>query len=327
MSIVSLTLQPEAASAPTGNVIVRARGLTKRFGTFEAVKGIDFDVLRQECFGFLGPNGAGKTSTLKMIYCASPVTAGELLVNGIDVMRYARRVKALLGVAAQNDNLDPDLTVVENLRVHARYFDIPPRVAAARATELLELFQLAAKASSRVRELSGGMKRRLVIARALVNEPGILLLDEPTTGLDPQARHLVWQKVNALKQAGTTLLLTTHYMDEAARLCDRLVIMNHGHILAQGTPAELTLRFAGREVLELRAGAAERDLLRQRLASGGLSARSADVEDALFVFSSDAAQIRLQLGVERNFVQRPSTLEDVFLTLTGSGLGFEEDSE
>ena len=325
MSLLSPTVQAAADLVPAGDVIVSARKLTKRFGDFEAVKGIDFDVFRQECFGFLGPNGAGKTSTLKMIYAGSPVTSGELLVNGIDVTRDARRVKSLLGVAAQNDNLDPDLSVVQNLRVHARYFDIPPRVAAARADELLQLFQLDYKANSRVRDLSGGMKRRLVIARALVNEPDILLLDEPTTGLDPQARHLVWQKVNTLKQAGTTLLLTTHYMDEAARLCDRLVIMNRGLILAQGTPAELTLRFAGREVLELRVTANDAQRLRARLAGGGLHARTADVEEALFVFSNDADAVRRQLGVERDFVQRPSTLEDVFLTLTGTGLISEEE--
>ena len=308
------------------SVIVSARGLTKRFGAFEAVRGIDFDVRRQECFGFLGPNGAGKTSTLKMIYCASPVTAGQLMVNGLDVMAAPRQVKRFLGVAAQNDNLDPDISVRHNLRVHARYFDIPARIAAQRADELLALFQLEAKAESRVKELSGGMKRRLVIARALVNEPDILLLDEPTTGLDPQARHLVWQKVSALKSAGTTLLLTTHYMDEAARLCDRLVIMNHGLILAEGTPAELTLRFAGREALEVRPDSAGRERLLAQLAANPDHVRTADVEDALFLFADDATELRRRLGLERGFVQRPSTLEDVFLELTGSGLGAEEPS-
>ncbi|HEU0168783.1 MAG TPA: ABC transporter ATP-binding protein [Chloroflexota bacterium] len=309
------------------SVIVSARGLTKRFGAFEAVRGIDFDVHRQECFGFLGPNGAGKTSTLKMIYCASPVTAGHLTVRGLDVMRQPRQVKSLLGVAAQSDNLDPDLTVRHNLRVHARYFDIPGEVAAERAEGLLTLFQLQSKAEAQVKELSGGMKRRLVIARALINEPDILLLDEPTTGLDPQARHLVWQKVSALKAAGTTLLLTTHYMDEAARLCDRLVIMNHGLILAEGTPAELTLRFAGREALEVRSNADDRKRLLAQLAADPDHVRTADVEDALFLFSDDATELRERLGLERGFVQRPSTLEDVFLTLTGSGLAAEGEVE
>ncbi len=320
-----LQSSPDMSIAAPGSPIITARGLTKRFGDFEAVKGIDFDVYKQECFGLLGPNGAGKTSTLKMIYCASPVTSGQLLVNGLDVMAEPRAVKAILGVAAQNDNLDPDLTVVQNLRVYARYFDVPGTVARARADEMLELFQLTDRSASKVKELSGGMKRRLVIARALMNQPEILLLDEPTTGLDPQARHLVWQKVSSLKAAGTTLILTTHYMDEAARLCDRLLIINQGRILAEGKPAELVLRFAGREALELHVEPAERDRIIEQLGRDGQTPRMADVEDALFLFSDDANRLREELGLRHGFVQRPATLEDVFLSLTGDEL--PEESE
>jgi lipooligosaccharide transport system ATP-binding protein len=300
--------------------IVAARRLTKRYGDFEAVKGIDFEVCRQECFGFLGPNGAGKTTTMKMIHCASPVTSGELTVAGLDVMSHPREVKALLGVVSQNDNLDPDLSVRQNLVVYARYFDIPRSVALRRADELLELFQLSDRADATVHELSGGMKRRLVIARGLLNEPDVLILDEPTTGLDPQARHLVWQKVSYLKQTGTTLLLTTHYMDEAARLCDRLVIMHHGQILAEGSPAELIERHAGPEVLELHVGPAERQRVRQALAGDGAGCASIEVEDGLFIFCPDATALRARLHIDRDYIQRAATLEDVFLRLTGGKL-------
>src|SRR5579862_3298614 len=274
---------------------VIAHALTKRYGDIEAVRGIDFQVGRQECFGFLGPNGAGKTTTMKMIHCASPVTSGELTVAGLDVMRHPRQVKALLGVVSQNDNLDPDLSVRQNLVVYARYFDVPRSIALARSAELLELFQLSDRADARVSELSGGMKRRLVIARGLLNEPEILLLDEPTTGLDPQARHLVWQKVSYLKQTGTTLLLTTHYMDEAARLCDRLVIMHHGQILAEGSPAELVAKHAGAEILELHVEPAERERFRHALSAEGPDCEAIDVEDGLFTFCPDATELRRRL--------------------------------
>ncbi|HLY68053.1 MAG TPA: ABC transporter ATP-binding protein [Chloroflexota bacterium] len=299
---------------------VIAHALTKRYGDIEAVRGIDFQVGRQECFGFLGPNGAGKTTTMKMIHCASPVTSGELTVAGLDVMRHPRQVKALLGVVSQNDNLDPDLSVRQNLVVYARYFDVPRSIALARSAELLELFQLSDRADARVSELSGGMKRRLVIARGLLNEPEILLLDEPTTGLDPQARHLVWQKVSYLKQTGTTLLLTTHYMDEAARLCDRLVIMHHGQILAEGSPAELVAKHAGAEILELHVEPAERERFRHALSAEGPDCDAIDVEDGLFTFCPDATELRRRLGIDRDYVQRPATLEDVFLRLTGGNL-------
>ncbi|MDZ4278390.1 MAG: ABC transporter ATP-binding protein, partial [Dehalococcoidia bacterium] len=205
--------------------IIRARSLTKRFGDLVAVDGIDFAVREGECFGLLGPNGAGKTSTIRMITCVSPVTAGELLVDGMDVRNDGRRIKGILGVVPQEENLDPDLTVWQNLAVFARYFDIPIPVARERAQEVLELFQLMERKNEIVDNLSGGMKRRLIIARALINQPKILILDEPTTGLDPQARHLVWQKLRLLRSQGITMLLTTHYMEEAAHLCDRLVVM------------------------------------------------------------------------------------------------------
>ncbi|MBV9119409.1 MAG: ABC transporter ATP-binding protein [Chloroflexi bacterium] len=320
---MALELSPEklAEGQQSRASVVRARALTKRYGDFEAVKGIDFDVWRQECFGVLGPNGAGKTTTMKMVHCASPVTSGELLVAGLDVMRFPRQVKALLGVVPQSDNLDPDLTVRQNLLVYARYFDIAAAEAQTRSDDLLDLFQLTEKASAKVSELSGGMKRRLVIARGLLNQPEVLLLDEPTTGLDPQARHLVWQKVSLLKEQGTTLMLTTHYMDEAARLCDRLVIMHHGQILAEGSPRDLIERHAGREVLEVHGDAARRDTIR---ASLGADVATIEVEDQLFLFAPDPAEVRRRLGLERDFLQRASTLEDVFLRLTGGRL--QEDA-
>ena len=301
-------------------MIISARGLTKSYGEIKAVSGIDFDVRRQECFGFLGPNGAGKTTTMRMIHCASPVTSGELTVAGLDVMRFPRQVKALLGVVSQSDNLDPDLGVRQNLVVYARYFDIPRKEAEKRADELLELFQLSDRAGAQVSELSGGMKRRLVLARGLLNEPEILLMDEPTTGLDPQARHLVWQKVSYLKSTGTTLLLTTHYMEEAARLCDRLVIMHHGQILAEGSPTELVERHAGREILEVHGDAAERQRIQQVLAADAKGSVAVQMEDGLFIFCADVSSIRERLALERQFIQRPATLEDVFLRLTGGKL-------
>jgi lipooligosaccharide transport system ATP-binding protein len=304
--------------------MVVASGLTKRYGDFEAVRGIDFEICRQECFGFLGPNGAGKTTTMRMIHCASPVTAGQLTVAGLDVSRQPRQVKALLGVVSQADNLDPDLRVRQNLVVYARYFDIPKPEALRRADELLELFQLTDKADAKVHELSGGLKRRLVIARGLLNEPQILLLDEPTTGLDPQARHLVWQKVSYLRSTGTTLLLTTHYMDEAARLCDRLVIMHHGQILAEGSPAELVERHAGREILELHFDGAERQRIASQLSAQDV--QHVEVEDGLFIYCADATELRSRLGISSGYVQRASTLEDVFLRLTGGRLEEGQDA-
>ncbi len=301
--------------------IIQARGLTKRFGALTAVDGIDFEVAEGELFGMLGPNGAGKSSTIRMIGCLSPPTAGELLVDGLDVRRRPREVKARLGVVPQDDNLDPDLTVLGNLVAYARYFDIPEREANARAREYLELFQLWERRGEIVDSLSGGMRRRLAVARALINNPRILILDEPTTGLDPQARHLVWQKIRVLKQRGVSMLLTTHYMDEAANLCDRLVIMHLGRILVEGTPADLIAEHAGRQVLELRLSGPERDdVLRRLQPVEGL--RFEDVEGATYVFGIDGGAVSLISEIPHvgATALRPATLEDVFLRLTGRGL-------
>ena len=234
--------------------LIHARGLVKRFGDFVAVNGIDVDVHPGEAFGFLGPNGAGKSSTMRMIGCVSPPSEGTLRILGLDPLREGPSIRARLGVCPQQDSLDPELTVTENLTVYARYFGIPRNVARERAAELLEFVQLSERAGDKVEPLSGGMKRRLTIARALVNEPDLVLLDEPTTGLDPQARHLVWERLFRLKQRGVTLVLTTHYMDEAEQLCDRLVVMDKGRIVAEGSPRQLIDEHSTREVLELRFG-------------------------------------------------------------------------
>ena len=303
--------------------IISARRLVKRFGELTAVNGIDIDVFAGECFGFLGPNGAGKTSTIRMITCVSPVTNGELLVDGLDVSGDGRRIKARLGVVPQEDNLDPDLPVRQSLFVYARYFDIPAPVARQRIDEVLALFQLQDRAHEVVDNLSGGMKRRLSIARALLNQPKILVLDEPTTGLDPQARHLVWQKLRLLKTQGVTMLLSTHNMEEAAHLCDRIVIMHLGRILAQGRPADLVTHHVGEEVLELEATSqAEKTVAMERLAAlDGVTVE--DVEDILFVLGLGphgphlAAEL-LREGQHAHL--RRATLEDVFLRLTGRGL-------
>jgi lipooligosaccharide transport system ATP-binding protein len=213
-------------------VVIKAQGLTKKYDQFIAVDHIDFEVYKGECIGFLGPNGAGKTTTVRMIYCFSPVTEGELTVAGMNVSTHARQVKSLIGVSPQEDNLDPDFSVIKNLEVYARYFDIPKKEAAKRALELIRFFQLTEKRDASIPQLSGGMKRRLIMARALINEPKILLLDEPTTGLDPQGRHLVWDEIRTLRKQGVTIILTTHYMDEAAVLCDRILIIDNGKIIS-----------------------------------------------------------------------------------------------
>jgi len=298
--------------------IIRARELVKRYGTFTAVDGISFSVQPGECFGFLGPNGAGKTTTIRMITCVSPVTAGELTVAGMDVRREPRRIKAVLGVVPQENNLDPDLSVRQNLRVYGRYFDLPPRVVDERIDESLALFQLSDRQNDRIAALSSGMRRRLTIARGLINAPKILVLDEPTTGLDPQARHLVWQKLRYLRSQGVTTPITTHYMEEAAHLCDRIVIMHQGKIIAEGTPPELVERFAGRQVVEVHVGEGERGPLLDRLAAAeGLTAE--EVEDIIYVYvhaenGFDAAALNLDAA---KVVYRQANLEDVFLRLTG----------
>lgn len=232
-------------------VLIKANNLTKKFGNFTAVDHINFEVYKGECVGFLGPNGAGKTTTVRMIYCFLPLTEGELFVAGMNVSKHAREIKSVVGVAPQEDNLDPDFTVTKNLQVYARYFDIPKAEAAKRAEEQLKFFQLEEKQNVLISELSTGMKRRLILARALINEPQILLLDEPTTGLDPQARHLVWGEVRNLRKRGVTIILTTHYMDEAAALCDRILLMDNGKIIEQGRPSELIKKHVGTDVLEV----------------------------------------------------------------------------
>ncbi len=307
-----------SASGP----LVLARALRKTFGSFTAVDGIDFEVRPGEAFGFLGPNGAGKTSTMRMIACASPVTSGELRVFDRDPRTDASAIKARLGVVPQADNLDAELTVRENLLMYARYFDIPQRVARDRAEELLAFVQLAERRDSQVETLSGGMKRRLTIARALVNEPELILLDEPTTGLDPQARHLIWERLYRLKRQGTTLLLTTHYMDEAEQLCDRLLVMDKGRIVAEGSPRELIARYVTREVLEVRMTDEVRAANAGRLAT--LGTHLEHLPERLQFYADDGEQVleqihQMGLPVERALVRR-ATLEDVFLRLTGRTL-------
>jgi len=340
--------------------IVLAENLTKEYNGKKAVKGIDFRIRARECFGFLGPNGAGKTTTVNMISCFSPVTAGRLTVLGMDVQKHPREIKSRLGVVPQDNNLDPDLQVLQNLLVYASYFRIPPPLARERAVELLDFFDLSDRAREKVDRLSGGMKRRLTIARALINNPDLVILDEPTTGLDPQARHLVWQRLRRLKERGVTLLLTTHYLEEAGQLCDRLVIMDRGEILEEGEPGALVTKHIGREVVEAVPAGGNPSDGRER--TGGPEARSAStpdrsgtadgraeggpegegkdallarvghllrghltVGDNLFLFPRESGQELLRalqtLPVPfSHLLLRPATLEDVFLKLTGRGL-------
>jgi lipooligosaccharide transport system ATP-binding protein len=310
-----------AVSRAQGAVIL-ARGLVKRFDDFVAVDGIDVQVAPGEAFGFLGPNGAGKSSTMRMIGCVSPPTAGELSILGMDPRTDGPRIRARLGVVPQQDTLDPELTVHENLVVYARYFGFSRRVARAKAAELLEFAQLTDRAHSKVEPLSGGMKRRLTIARSLVNDPEVLLLDEPTTGLDPQARHLLWDRLFRLKRRGVTLVLTTHYLDEAEQLCDRLVVMDRGRIVAEGSPRALIDRYSSREVLELRFGVDDHAEL-----GGSLEAAAERVEvlpDRVLLYTDDGdAALRAVLArglVPGSSLVRRSSLEDVFLRLTGRTL-------
>ncbi|MET7708894.1 ABC transporter ATP-binding protein [Micromonospora sp. NPDC005413] len=306
----------------SGRPLIQARGLVKRFGDFTAVDGIDVEVRSGEAFGFLGPNGAGKSSTMRMIGCVSPPSGGKLRILDMDPIGEGPAIRARLGVCPQADNLDPELTVRENLTVYARYFGIARRAARERADELLDFVQLTERADSKVEPLSGGMKRRLTIARALVNDPEIVLLDEPTTGLDPQARHLVWERLFRLKQQGVTLVLTTHYMDEAEQLCDRLVVMDGGRIVAEGSPRALIEQHSTREVVELRFAAESQEPFAGKLA--GLGERVEVLPDRvlLYVPDGDAAVVEVSaLGLSpANVLVRRSGLEDVFLHLTGRTL-------
>jgi len=302
--------------------LIHARGLVKRFGDFTAVDGIDVDVRRGEAFGFLGPNGAGKSSTMRMIGCVSPPTGGVLEILGLDPRRDGPAIRARLGVCPQLDNLDIELTVRENLTTYARFFGIPRKVARRRADELLDFVQLTERADSKVDPLSGGMKRRLTIARSLVNEPDLVLLDEPTTGLDPQARHLVWERLFRLKQQGVTLVLTTHYMDEAEQLCDRLVVMDGGRIVAEGSPRALIEQHSTREVVELRFAADSQEAYAEKLA--GLGDRLEVLPDRILLYVHDGddavAEVQRRSLSPASVLVRRSSLEDVFLHLTGRTL-------
>jgi lipooligosaccharide transport system ATP-binding protein len=303
--------------------LIEGHLLTKRFDDFVAVDAIDFSVAEGECFGFLGPNGAGKTSTMRMIGCVSPVTDGELRVFGLDPRVDGPKIRSRLGVVPQEDSLDTELTVFDNLVIYGRYFDLPRAVIRERATELLAFMQLSDRGGDRVDPLSGGMKRRLTIARALVNQPDLLLLDEPTTGLDPQARHLLWERFYQLKRQGVTTVLTTHYMEEAEQLCDRLVIMDGGHIVAEGSPRELVARYSTREVVELRFFDGDaRDKVLPRITAAGHRVEA--LPDRVLVYTDDGdaiSELVANDGVDPDSMyQRRGTLEDVFLLLTGRTL-------
>ncbi len=300
-------------------VVIEAKGLTKKFDDFTAVDHIDFRIYKGECVGFLGPNGAGKTTTVRMMYCFLPPTDGELNVAGLSVHTQCREIKSIVGVAPQEDNLDPDFTVIKNLTVYCRYFSIPKDEALKRANEQLKFFQLEEKKDASIAALSGGMKRRLIFARALINKPQILLLDEPTTGLDPQARHLAWDEVRNLKKKQVTIILTTHYMDEAAVLCDRILIIDKGKIIEEGKPAELVKKHVGEEVLEV-------DYDEKLLPSLKEAFPDADFErlgDLLQIFTDKPHGVfegYLKEHPMQNVAIRSANLEDVFLKLTGRGL-------
>jgi lipooligosaccharide transport system ATP-binding protein len=313
---------------PDPDVLIHAQDLTKRFGEFTAVDGISFDLRRGEAFGFLGPNGAGKSSTMRMIGCVSPPTSGTLSILGLDSVTQGQAIRARLGVVPQDDTLDVELTVRENLLIYGRYFGLPRDLIAERTARLLDFVQLSDRAGDQVEPLSGGMKRRLTIARSLISEPEILLLDEPTTGLDPQARHVVWDRLFRLKQQGVTLVLTTHYMDEAEQLCDRLVVMDGGRIAAGGSPRDLIAQYSTPEVLELRFLPSDHDQAVEKLAavlaSTGPAERTEILADRilLYVSNGDTALAAVRAcGVEPlTSLVRRSTLEDVFLRLTGRRL-------
>jgi lipooligosaccharide transport system ATP-binding protein len=303
----------------SNDVVIEAKGLTKKFDGLVAVDHIDFKVYKGECVGFLGPNGAGKTTTVRMIYCFSPPTEGELIVVGLSVKTHCREIKSIVGVAPQEDNLDPDFTVIKNLTVYARYFDIPKDIALKRANEQLKFFQLEEKRDVPIIALSTGMKRRLIFARALLNQPQILLLDEPTTGLDPQARHLVWDEVRHLKKNQVTIILTTHYMDEAEVLCDRILIVDKGKIIEEGKPHELIKKHIGEDVLELDYD----EKLLQTLKETFNDARFEKLGDRLQIFTDKPHGVFegfLTKHPMQNVTLRKANIEDVFLKLTGRGL-------
>jgi lipooligosaccharide transport system ATP-binding protein len=302
-----------------GTVIV-AKDLTKKYGDLTAVDNISFEINEGECFGFLGPNGAGKTTTIRMIHCVSPITSGTVTVMGKKSHIDNREIKLITGVIPQEINLDPDLTVYENLMVFSKFFDIPHRVMKERVNELLNFVELESKRNNKIDELSTGMKRRLLVARSLLNQPKLIIADEPTTGLDPQARHLIWERLRSLKALGTTLILTTQYMEEAEQLCDRLVIMYQGRILKEGVPRQLVTDEIGREVIEIRIDKKEDEKLISQLAD--FSCGHERVGDTLYFYCRDGHELMKRI-VELNLpnvLNRPATLEDVFLKLTGRSL-------
>ncbi|HZD97309.1 MAG TPA: ABC transporter ATP-binding protein [Micromonosporaceae bacterium] len=312
---------------------MHAAALTKIYpprgssAAFRAVDGIDFELRRGEAFGFLGPNGAGKSSTMRMISAISPVTGGTLRVLGMDPATHGPQIRARLGVVPQDDCLDRELTVRENLHIYGRYFGLKRAVIRERTARLLDFAQLHDKADEQVDVLSGGMRRRLTIARSLINEPDLLLLDEPTTGLDPQARHVLWDRLYRLKQEGVTLILTTHYMDEAEQLCDRLVVMDHGHIVAEGSPRDLIVAHATREVLEIRFAIGEQDTVVEKLNASALATGGGRIDalpDRILVYADDGeaalAAVHAMSITPLTALVRRATLEDVFLKLTGRSL-------
>ncbi|MGA8295778.1 MAG: ABC transporter ATP-binding protein [Acidimicrobiales bacterium] len=312
----------ERALSSESDALVVARGLIKKFGDFIAVDGVDFSIRKGESYGFLGPNGAGKTSTMRMVSSMSPKSGGYLSVLGMDPQRDGARIRARIGLVPQEDSLDLELTVLDNMLVYGRYFDLPRKFIRDRAEELLDFAQLTERAKDKVESLSGGMKRRLTIARALVSEPELLILDEPTTGLDPQARHLLWDRLYRLRREGVTLIITTHYMDEAEQLCERLAVMDHGRFAAEGAPQELIGRYSTKEVVELRFLFAEPVDVAPRVE--GLAKRIEVLPDRLLLYSDDGDETlgevhRLGIEVDSALVRR-SSLEDVFLRLTGRSL-------
>lgn len=297
--------------------VIYASGLLKRYGDLTAVQNIDFSVVKGELFGFLGPNGAGKTTTMKMVQCVSPRTGGELRIFWRDPDAEGRVIRSLIGVVPQETNLDPDLSVLDNLTIYARYFDIPPEEALARAKELLGFFELESKQDTIIEKLSGGMKRRLLLARALINRPQLLILDEPTIGLDPQARHHIWERLIRLRADGHTIVLTTHYLDEAARLCDRLVIMDHGKILVEGTPENLVKKYIGMDIVETDGTKETMECLTSLAIPFDRAGETIQIrtEDPRKV-----ADLLMEQCKEARVITRPASLEDVFLLLTGRRL-------
>ena len=302
--------------------LIVARGLTKKFGDFTAVDGIDFSVYRGESFGLLGPNGAGKSTTMRIIGATSQRTSGDITILGKDPEKFGPQIRAHLGVIPQKDNLDEQLTVTENLYIYGRYFGLSPKFIKGKVAELLEFAQLEEKRDAKVESLSGGMKRRLTIARALVSEPDILMLDEPTTGLDPQARHILWDRLFRLKEKGVTLVITTHFMDEAEQLCERLIVIDRGKIMAEGSPTDLIKRYSSKEVLEVRFGSEKNEELAEKLKDK--CERLEVLPDRILLYAEDAEKsleeiMKSGMHPKTSLVRR-SSLEDVFLRLTGRTL-------